>query len=88
MNDKETEYARTRGGKYMKRDDFKQYAANLRGKNASYKQMKKVLGEIKAEVTVLARTESILKSRADNLDDFMKGLEKQKGVLGYTNVQD
>jgi hypothetical protein len=23
MNDKETEYARTRGGKYMKRDDFK-----------------------------------------------------------------
>ena len=72
----------------MKRDDFKQYAANLRGKNASYKQMKKVLGEIKAEVTVLARTESILKSRADNLDDFMKGLEKQKGVLGYTNVQD
>jgi intraflagellar transport protein 81 len=88
MNDKETEYARTRGGKYMKRDDFKQYAANLRGKNASYKQMKKVLGEIKAEVTVLNRTESILKSRADNLDEFMKGLEKQKGVLGYTNVQD
>ncbi len=72
----------------MKRDDFKQYAANLRGKNASYKQMKKVLGEIKAEVTVLNRTESILKSRADNLDEFMKGLEKQKGVLGYTNVQD
>jgi len=34
MNDKETEYARTRGGKYMKRDDFKQYAANFRGKNA------------------------------------------------------
>lgn len=34
MTDKESEYARTRGGKYMKRDDFKQYAANLRGKNA------------------------------------------------------
>lgn len=37
MGDKEAEYARTRGGKYMKRDDFKQYAANLRGKNAQYK---------------------------------------------------
>eukprot|EP00349_Pseudokeronopsis_sp_Brazil_P004935 CAMPEP_0202959404 /NCGR_PEP_ID=MMETSP1396-20130829/3589_1 /ASSEMBLY_ACC=CAM_ASM_000872 /TAXON_ID= /ORGANISM="Pseudokeronopsis sp., Strain Brazil" /LENGTH=48 /DNA_ID= /DNA_START= /DNA_END= /DNA_ORIENTATION= len=48
--------------------------------------MKKVLGEIKAEVTVLMRTESILKSRADNLDDFMKNLEKQKGISGYTNV--
>ena len=34
LTDKEQEYARTRGGKYMKRDDFKQYAANLRGKNA------------------------------------------------------
>ena len=88
MNDKEGEYARTRGGKYMKRDDFKQYAANLRGKNASYKQMKKVLGEIKSEVTVLSRTEQILKSRAENIDEFMKGLEKEKGISGYTNVQD
>ncbi len=50
--------------------------------------MKKVLGEIKAEVTVLSRTEQILKSRADNLDDFMKSLEKQKGISGYTNVED
>mmetsp|Transcript_1385 Transcript_1385/g.1826 ORF Transcript_1385/g.1826 Transcript_1385/m.1826 type:complete len:268 (-) Transcript_1385:771-1574(-) len=53
MADKETEYAKTKGGKYMKRDDFRQYAANLRGKNNQYKQMKKVLGEIKSEVTVL-----------------------------------
>lgn len=88
MNDKESEYAKTRGGKYMKRDDFKQYAANLRGKNAQYKQMKKVLGEIKSEVTVLGRTESILKSRADNLDEFMRDLEKQRGISGIQDVQD
>lgn len=87
MNDKESEYAKTRGGKYMKRDDFKQYAANLRGKNAQYKQMKKVLGEIKSEVTVLGRTESILKSRADNLDEFMRDLEKSRGITGITDVQ-
>lgn len=88
MNDKESEYAKTRGGKYMKRDDFKQYAANLRGKNAQYKQMKKVLGEIKSEVTVLGRTESILKSRADNLDEFMRDLERQRGITGIQDVQD
>lgn len=88
MNDKEAEYAKTRGGKYMKRDDFKQYAANLRGKNAQYKQMKKVLGEIKGEVTVLNRTESILKSRADNLDEFMRDLEKKRGISGIQDVQD
>jgi len=60
MADKETEYARAKGGKYMKRDDFRQYAANLRGKNTQFKQMKKVLSEIKSEVTVLNRTKSIL----------------------------
>ena len=48
--------------------------------------MKKVLGEIKSEVTVLSRTESILKSRADNIDEFLKDVEKKKGVLGYSNV--
>ena len=31
--DKEAEYARVKGGKYMKRDDFRQYASNLRSKN-------------------------------------------------------
>ncbi len=50
--------------------------------------MKKVLGEIKSEVTVLSRTESILKSRADNLEDFMKNLERKQGISGYSNVQD
>ena len=27
-----------------------------------------------------------MKGRADNLDEFMKNLEKQKGISGYTNV--
>ena len=33
MASKEAEYTEKKGGKYMKRDDFKQYAANLRVKN-------------------------------------------------------
>jgi len=37
MAEKEQEYSRTKGGKYMKRDDFRQYASNLRGKNNQYK---------------------------------------------------
>lgn len=80
MADKESEYARTKGGKYMKRDDFRQYAANLRGKNTQYKQMKKVLGEIKSEVTVLGRTKTILEGRAENLGEFMKDLERKQGI--------
>jgi len=49
--------------------------------------MKKVLGEIKSEVTILDRTEKILKDRSDNLDDFMKQLEKKKGIAGYSNIE-
>ena len=29
----------------------------------------------------------ILKSRDHNLEDFMKQLEANKGILGYTNMQ-
>lgn len=57
MRDKEDKYSKEKGGKYMKRDDFRQYAANLRVKNANFKVMKKVLDEIKSEVVVLKRTE-------------------------------
>ena len=71
MANKEADYARTKGGKYMKRDDFRQYAANLRVKNGQYKEMRKQLQEIKSEVTVLNKTKKILKSRADDLGEFM-----------------
>ena len=88
MTEKEREYARTKGGKYMKRNDFRQYAENLRGKNTQYKQMKKQLKEIKSEVNVLNRTKKILQSRAEDLGDFMKQLDKQKGISGYANIEE
>lgn len=88
MAEREGEYAKAKGGKYMKRDDFRQYAANLRGKNTQFKQMKKVLTEIKSEVTVLARTKTILQSRAEDLGEFMHNLEKSKGIAGYSNIEE
>ena len=50
LRDKEEQYEKQKGSKYMKRDDFRQYAANLRVKNNAHKQQRKVLDEIKAEV--------------------------------------
>jgi len=50
--------------------------------------MKKVLGEIKSEVTVLSRTKKILQSRAEDLDGFMKNLERTRGIQGYSNIED
>ena len=72
----------------MKRDDFKQYAANLRGKNTEYKKKKQQLSEIKTEVNVLNRTKTILQGRTENLAEFMKELEKSKGISGYSNVEE
>jgi len=42
--------------------------------------MKKVLSEIKSEVTVLNRTKNILQSRAEDLGEFMQNLERTKGI--------
>lgn len=57
-------------------------------KNANFKVMKKVLDEIKGEVVVLKRTETILKQRTENVDAFMKELEQKQGIQGYSNVED
>jgi hypothetical protein len=37
LRDKEEQYLQQKGQKYMKRDDFRQYAANLRVKNNQFK---------------------------------------------------
>lgn len=42
--------------------------------------MKKALDEIKSEVTILDRTKQILKEKAGDVDDFLRDLEKKKGI--------
>lgn len=37
---------------------------------------------------MLERTKEILKSRAGNVDEFLKELEKKKGITGYSTVED
>lgn len=88
MHEKEEGYAKQKGSKYMKRDDFRQYAANLRVKNTQYKTIVKQLDEVKSEVSVLFRTQTILKSRAENVDEFMADLEKKKGIVGYSKIDE
>jgi intraflagellar transport protein 81 len=72
----------------MKKDDFRQYAASLRTKNTQFKSMKKQLEEIKSEVVVLDRTKQILKSKAGDVDEFLRDLEKKQGVQGFSKVED
>jgi len=39
-------------------------------------------------VKVLERTKEILKSRAGNVDEFLRDLERKKGIAGYSSVED
>ena len=50
---KEEMMQRVKGPGYKTKDDFKQYAANLRDKTAKFKKMKEELKELTSELTVL-----------------------------------
>lgn len=46
------------------------------------------LNELKAETVVLARTETLLKKQWDELRIKLNIIESERGVQGYTEVQD
>jgi intraflagellar transport protein 81 len=83
IDEKEAVMSELSGPKFMKREEFKQYAAKLREKTNVYKKKKSHLGSIRAENVVLNRTEQVLKGRCTDVDEFMQKLEAKKGVAGY-----
>lgn len=87
VESREAKLSELSGPRFMKRDEFKAYAAALRNKTVAFKQLKQELADIRQEAVVLARTEQLLKSRAGNLDEFLAKLEERRGVSGYKAVQ-
>lgn len=75
------------GGEVLREDEFKRYVNRLRTMNATYKKKKAEFSTFKAEYGVLARTEEILKSRDENIEELVKILEQKKGVHGYRDTQ-
>ena len=76
------------GGVVLREDEFKRYVAKLRTMNTEFKQKKAELSVWTAEYGVIARTEEILKSRAQNTEELVELLEKKKGVHGYQMTQE
>jgi len=70
-----------------KSEDFKKYAANLRGKTAQYKKLKAALGELRAEFGVLHRTEQLLTAQARAVGAKLQEVEAAKGIQGYAETQ-
>jgi len=87
IDKKETALSEIAGPKFMTREELKNYGAKLREKTHVYKRMKSELSEMRAELVRLGRTEQILRGRNRNLDDFLKQLEEERGIVGYRDVQ-
>jgi len=79
---KEREYEQMKGHKFMKRDEFKNYAASLRDKSAKFKRLKAELSEIRHEAAVLVRTEQILQA----MDPTPVGLRETEARLEKASV--
>jgi intraflagellar transport protein 81 len=75
------------GPSYMRRDEFKAYAEQLRKKTATYRSLREELNALRSEGVVLSKTVGTLKSRASNVDGVLAKLEEERGITGYMGVQ-
>jgi len=80
---KEGEYEQMKGHKFMKKEEFKNYAASLRDKSAKFKRLKAELSELRQEVAVLLRTEQMLQAK----DPTPVGLRETEAMLEKASVE-
>jgi intraflagellar transport protein 81 len=66
-------------GKIGKKE-LKKYGQVVKDKIEVYKKMREEIAFLRSELVVLQRTETILRSRDQNLEEFLTELEKQQGV--------
>jgi len=85
--DKERILADLSGPKFMKKHEFKDYANSLRQKTYDYKKKKAELAALRAETVVLNRTETIMRTRGENVEEFLKTAERGAGVEGAGQVE-
>lgn len=75
------------GGRQMSKSDFKKYATQLRKKTSEYKSKKEELAALRAETVVLHRTETIMRTRGENVEEFLREVERGAGVEGAGDVE-
>ena len=84
MNQKEKEYENVKGGnKFVSRDELAKYAQALRVKKATFEQLKSQLKDIRNEITIVTRTEQLLKGKADDEMKIMMAIEREHGIEGF-----
>lgn len=68
--------------------DLKKYGAIVRDKIEKYKRMREELASLRNELVILQRTETILKTRDEKIDEYYQELERIKGVVGARAEQE
>jgi intraflagellar transport protein 81 len=76
------------GSSMLKAEEFDKYVAKLRLKSQEYKKKKAELAEMRAENEILEKTETVLKSRCQNVHESLSELEEREGVAGYRETQE
>eukprot|EP00922_Rhytidocystis_sp_ex-Travisia-forbesii_P070584 GHVS01105417.1.p1 GENE.GHVS01105417.1~~GHVS01105417.1.p1 ORF type:complete len:681 (-),score=121.12 GHVS01105417.1:252-2294(-) len=84
--EKEKHYEKLNGYRFLTRDQFKEYAINLKGKTIEFKQLKAQLAEIRGDVAILGRTEQVLRLRIAEREEQMKSDEAERGVAGHQDT--
>ncbi|EFJ53072.1 hypothetical protein VOLCADRAFT_78702 [Volvox carteri f. nagariensis] len=73
-------------GTVFSEEEWRNKYESMKNKLPIYKKMKKELGDLEAEVFVLAHTEELLAAQEQAMVDKVKKIEKQQGITGFTDV--
>ncbi len=71
FKDKKAQLAQYGGEGVVRGEEFKRYVNKLRGKSTLYKVKRSELAELRAEYGVLSRTEEILRSKEDSVQQAL-----------------
>jgi intraflagellar transport protein 81 len=75
------------GKKIPTKEEFEQYKVEIMHTATKCRAMKQDLATIKDETSILKRTEDILKSRNQKIEEFLQELESKHGVQGFREIQ-
>ncbi|GFR42598.1 hypothetical protein Agub_g3529 [Astrephomene gubernaculifera] len=73
-------------GTVFSEEEWRNKYESMKSKLPIYKKMKKELGDLEAEVFVLAHTEELLAAQEAAMLEKVKKVEKQQGISGFTDV--
>ncbi|KAF4731778.1 hypothetical protein FOZ62_010794, partial [Perkinsus olseni] len=83
----EADYEQRMGHRYLRREDFKDYAATLREKTKKFKLAKSEVQSLRSEGSILKRTEQLLKERLAEAQQGLREVEEKFGVVGHDDLE-